>query len=227
MTSVFILAMTTIVLSFILRNSRAAETEPAITIMITLIGVMYLCNGLRFDFREDLDKMEVLKTCPVPGWQIFVSNLLPQTIFVSLLVYTAHIVRYFIDGTANEWLILIVPSIPLLTFIWAAVDNIVYLFAPVRAVSGQDTMLQNAGRMFIMMIIRMIAIAIFIFLATAPIWIWLILCAVLPWNISESFPITNIVAGLLGLPLAAAEAAFLAMLGGEMVRRFDVAFDRG
>ncbi|MFN0207824.1 MAG: putative ABC exporter domain-containing protein [Planctomycetota bacterium] len=227
LTSIFILAITTVILSFILKSSRAQSAEPWITIIITLVGVMYLCNGLRFDFREDLDKMEVLKTCPVPGWQIFISNLLPQTVFVSLLVYTAHIVRFFIDGTAHHILIVIIPATPLITFIWAAVDNIVYLFAPVRVVAGQDTMLQNAGRMFIMMIVRMVAIAIFILAASSPFLIWTILCELLPFNISESFSIVNIIIGLLGMPLAAIEAAFLAMVGGVMIRRFDVAFDRG
>ena len=47
------------------------------------VGTLYLCAGLRFDFREDLDAMESLKAWPVRPWRVFLATLLPEVVLVS------------------------------------------------------------------------------------------------------------------------------------------------
>jgi hypothetical protein len=225
--SIIILLVAGVGLPMLMQHGNRNNPEPFITIMITVVGMMYLCNGLRFDFREDLDKMEFLKTCPVSGWKIFVATLLPETLLVSLLIFLVHAIRYTVEGRLDPILFFIIPTTPLLTFIWIAVDNIAYLFAPVRPVAGQDTMLQNAGKAFIMMIVRMLAIALFIALAAIPYISWKIVCSIANIHISESWPAIDFAIALTGIPIAFGEAAILAWVGGVMIRRFDVAFDRG
>jgi hypothetical protein len=99
----------------------------------------------------------------------------------------------------------------------------VFLFAPVRFVPGQEGLLQNAGRGIVLMLLRAVLLALTMVLAGGP-----------AWGVHQG-------ALHLGLEprsaLGAALAAFflglllvdvaLVGLGGVVLRRFDVARDRG
>ena len=45
--------------------------------------------GLRFDFREELDRMATLRAWPLAPWRIFLFVVLPQAMLVSILVAIA------------------------------------------------------------------------------------------------------------------------------------------
>ena len=45
----------------------------------------------------------------------------------------------------------------LLVTVWASIDNVVFLFAPVRFTPGQEGALHHAGRALVLMLLRMVA----------------------------------------------------------------------
>lgn len=221
--SVAILALVTFFSAAVLRGERGPRAEPAASILVAVFGCMYLCGTLRFDFREDLERMEFLKTCPVPAWRLFLGTIAPQVSLVSALVSLALLVKCAIAGIFPAELPWIFLGIPLLAYTWVAIDNIVFLAAPVRGVAGQDTVLQNAGRAVVTMFLRLgvlVAVA-----ATVGLPVSLGLLA------QTFFP--DLGRPLLGIGIAAGVAAWivdgalLTLAGAWQLRRFDVARDRG
>lgn len=200
--------------------------EPAIILVITFVGSLYLSNILRLDFREDVDRMEHLKTCPAKPWQVFVANILPQTLLVSIVMYLMQAARMFTVGRVDPSLAIAIPATPLLLFILIAVDNMMFLISPARTVAGQDTMLQNSGRLLLLLLIRII------------VWLVVLGVSLLPGvaiavalNFIPAVPIWARVTGIalaiaFGFGIGAAFAVLFARLGGLALRQFDVAADR-
>ncbi|TAJ04883.1 MAG: hypothetical protein EPO68_16800 [Planctomycetota bacterium] len=187
--------------------------------MFALFGTFYLCNGLRFDFREDLGRLAVMKTWPVGAWTLFCATLLPQWSLVTLLLCGALCVLNLVDGGLSLELAPVLFAVPLLVAYWIAIDNIVFLLAPFRTTPGQDGMLQNAGRAMLMGLVRMVVYGLFagtIGLAFAGTWRLLPLAGV-----SERSALA--LGTLAGLGVGCVGAAALTWVGGRALARFDVA----
>jgi hypothetical protein len=205
------------------KKGQASESVIiGVAIGMVFVGCLYLCGGLRFDFREDLDRMEFVKTCPARPWVVFLATMTPQVVLVSALIALALLVKSAIVGRfhAVNWALL--PAIPLLTITWTSIDNIVFLAAPVRYVAGQDTVLQNAGRMVILMFVRfVIVLGVFVTLAV-PIGLAVLTALKLPATASVAIPVGCVVAFFVWL----ADVSILVAAGAWQLRRFDVARDR-
>lgn len=220
--SLMIVALLTIGASVLGLSRSGAEAEPMISIGVVFVGCLYLCSGLRFDFREDLDRMEFIKTCPVRPWVIFLANVTPQVVLVSVLIATALLVKSWIAGSFHpaNWVLL--PCIPLLTLTWVSIDNVVFLAAPVRYVPGQDTVLQNAGRTVVLMFLRLgIVLAVGLTIAV-PVGAAALVAASLP----AFGPAVLAVGGVLGFAVWAVDASILVAAGAWQIQRFDVSRDR-
>ena len=192
--------------------------------VVAVLGTLYLTSGLRFDFRDDLDRMEVIKAWPVSAPRAFAATLAPEVLLVSALVMLALCVQVLLDGhtTPLFWAVLLLQ--PPLVFAWVAVDNLVFLLAPVRFVPGQEGALQNAGRGMLLMFLRALVLLVVGLVSAGP--------AALVWFFGEStlglsqaavFVLTALVAGVV---LFACDL-LLVLVGGRCLRRFDVAKDRG
>lgn len=193
------------------------------TLLVTVLGLLYLSSGLRFDFRDELDRMESVKAWPLSSRKLFFAMLIPEVLLVSLLIAGAVLVKSAIDGGVEPVAVAAILSVPLVTFAWVAVDNSVFLLMPVRMVPGQEGALQNAGRGLLLLFLRLILIGIPLLIAS--------LAAFLVWHgiqvlhPSEAAAFGGAFAAgwcvLLGLDLVLIE------LGAWTFRRFDVARDRG
>ena len=113
-----------VVLTVIGRGSESAVP------LIAVLGTFYLASGLRFDFRSDLDRMEVIKAWPIAPAKAFGATLVPEVALVAALVMTALCVHGVAVGsfTPAFWAALALQ--PPFAFAWVAVDNAVFLFAP-------------------------------------------------------------------------------------------------
>jgi len=190
--------------------------------MIAAVGSMYLAAGLRFDFRQDLELMDLVKTWPIAPPRLFLATILPEVLLISVLLASAILVRAACVGFQPEVLSILLFQ-PLVTFAWIAVDNAVYLYSPVRFTPGQEGALQHMGRSLLLMMLRFVLLAVSLAIAGAP-------AATLILG-----------AGSIGLDPALARAialvyAWLVLLfvdvalvfgGGWILKRFDVARDRG
>lgn len=194
------------------------------TLLISLLGTVYLCSGLRFDFRDDLDRMVVIKSWPLSPRRIFAATILPEVFLVTGLLLTATTVRILLADVFHPAIWVVLASLPVVVFAWLALDNAVFLYAPVRFVPGQEGALQNAGRMILLVFLRMLIVAGLsigigllaggTYYAASVWWGWSDVRAM--WGAAA--------AGWLAL---VAFDVLLVFAGGQLVTRFDVTRDRG
>ena len=105
----------------------------------------------------------------------------------------------------------------------SAIDNAVFLYAPIRYTPGQEGALHHAGRALLLMLLRLACFA-----GTSLLILLGMLFAFLLqylFDLSErTFGILGLAFGLLAL---LGQVAGLIALGGVLLARFDVARDRG
>jgi hypothetical protein len=210
-----------VLLSLLARGIGGGADEGALVRsgFFALFGTFYLCNGLRFDFREDLGRLGVLKSWPVSPWMLFCASLLPEWALVSGLLWAGLLALNVFAGGLSLALVPIFCGVPLLVAYWISIDNIVFLLAPFRATPGQDGALQNAGRGLLMGLVRLIVYCFFastIGLAYVGTW-WL-----LP-RLGVGERLALVAATLAGLGVGTIGAGVLSWIGGRAVARFDVA----
>lgn len=192
--------------------------------LIAVLGTFYLASGLRFDFRDDLDRMEVIKAWPVSPSRTFAATLVPEVLLVAALVMTALTVHALAVGSLSRIFWAVLALQPPFVFAWVAVDNAVFLFAPVRFVPGQEGALQNAGRGMFLLFLRGVVLLLISVVSGGPALLFSFLTErYLGWPSSVTFVPAVVLAGAL---LFACDLA-LVLIGGSLLRRFDVARDRG
>ena len=219
--SALVLAFVTILSSFSFRGERDADIiAPA---LIATLGTLYLCAGLRFDFRDELDRMDQIKAWPVPPRHAFAAMILPEVCLVSVLLMSAVFIRALMSEHLAPVVVAIILLLPLLVFAWVALDNAVFLFAPVRFVPGQDGALQNAGRGLVMMLLRMLLLAVVLLMGGGAAFATFFL----------AYEVGGVAKGVASMLAAVAVWGVLFLvdlglvwLGGVTFKRFDVARDR-
>jgi hypothetical protein len=204
----------------------ATEHEAALLgpVLITVVGTVYLAVALRLDFRNDLEQMEIVKAFPARPSMVFLATILPQTVLVSVLLAAAVLVRAFATSTFPALLVPLIALQPLVTLGWVAIDNVVFLFSPVRYTPGQEGALQQTGRSVLLMIVRFTTLLAALVSAAAPAAAVYVACTQ-ALELSEEASM-GIAAAVLWCGLAIVDGA-LVLAGGFMLRRFDVARDRG
>jgi hypothetical protein len=192
------------------------------SMMIAVGGTLYLCSGLRFDFREDLDRMDVVRSWPLAPWRVFLATILPEVVLVTSLLALAIVARTAITGSFPLEVLGILTLLAPAVLGWVAIDNAVFLFWPVRLTPGSEGMLQQAGRSLVLMALR--------FVATALVAGLVIGVAALAWYGRKWVGYSNVtaivLASIAGVSVLAAECVFLIQIGGRALGRFDVARDR-
>ena len=219
--SVLVLIFVT-VLSVLLPQAQSDSlTAP---LLVAILGTFYMCAGLRFDFRDDFERMESIKAWPVAPRRLFFAMLVPEVLFVSVLLSLAVLLRALMSQSFDPQVFGIVALLPFLVFGWVALDNAVFLFSPVRMVAGQEGALQNAGRGTVLMLLRVAlislggAIAAGAALGThyaATNWL----------GASEALALW-LAFGAIGSVALVADLLLIG-IGGALLARFDLARDRG
>jgi len=192
--------------------------------LIATLGTIYLCSGLRFDFRNDLEQMELVKAFPLAPALVFLATILPEVTLVAALLAAAIFVRAFATAELHPLLLAIVALQPLVTLGWVAIDNVVFLFAPLRYTPGQEGALQHTGRSMLLALVRFTALLATLSVAGVPAAVLTYVCG---WVFDLPLEIA-LASGfaVMGVGLAVVDAA-LVFAGGYMLARFDVARDRG
>jgi len=191
--------------------------------LIAILGTVYLCSGLRFDFREELERMDVIRAWPLAPARVFLASLLPEVVLVALLVMATILVQALLTHGLSVLVGGVLACLPFLVFTWVALDNIVFLLAPVHFVPGQDGFVQNAGRRMIQACLLLLSFLVFSATGAGGFVAGYLGAGAL--GASEAVARVAGVAGLLAVLFAG--DALLVLAGGAVLRRFDVARDRG
>lgn len=187
--------------------------------MVAGFGTFYLCIGLRFDFREDLDLIGLLRTWPIAPWKLFLATLIPETMLVSTMIALGVGGLALYHGSTDPRLLLVLGAVPFAVLAWTSIDNATFLFSPVRMGAAHDGALQNAGRAMVLMLVRTLVLVLCGALACVP---YIVLDSVLELPMLVSVGVGCIA----GVAILCAEIAVLVFLGGEVLRRFDVPRDQ-
>jgi hypothetical protein len=188
------------------------------------LGTMDLCGGLRFDFREDLERMEAIKTWPVSPFVLFAATLLPEWVLVTSVLSAGVLGLALLCGDLGLVLLPVLLGLPMVAASWIMIDNIVFLFAPTRFVPGQDGALQNAGRVMIVALVRMLVVGLLLVaVGLSGLGTWFLARHAL--ELPEPLAV-GLGAGAACWVWLVALAALL-YAGGLLLRRFDVARERG
>jgi hypothetical protein len=205
-------------------ESRAQGSLVIGTVLISLFGTGYLCAGLKFDFRGRLEHMEQVRVWPVAPWRVFLATILPEVVYVTCLIWGAILAQAAWIGAWHPALVAALLFQPLLVLTWVALDNAVFLRAPVRYVPGQESALQSMGRAIVLMLLRALVLVVALGVAVLPgVGAGLTLAAAFGLSRGAAVAVGGVVAWLGILAVAAA----LVWAGGRILARFDVARDRG
>jgi hypothetical protein len=154
---------------------------------------------------------------------VFLATLLPEVVLVTCLLAGTIVLEASAAARVSAHVVGIVGALPFLVFAWVALDNLVFLFAPVRIVPGQDGLVQNAGR-------RMIQIGLqfglgLLVAGCGSLAFWGARAAAVRVGMGAALALVAGYVAVLGV-LVAWDAS-LVLAGGAVLRRFDVARDRG
>ncbi len=221
--SVLILCLVTIFVSSTFNSSSNKDVLGG-SLLITVLGTLYLGAGLRFDYREDLDRMAAIKAWPVGPMRAFVFTILPEVFLIASLVSAGVVARCAWSMSFHIALLPGLLALPMFVFAWVGLDNAVFLFAPVRITPGQDGALHNTGRAMVVMFVR----GILAMLLLAVIGGVGLLCNFVAVNLLGAGHAVGIAAGVSGTVLVMfASDVFVAWTGGKLLRRFDLSRERG
>ncbi len=196
-------------------DGGAPDPRPARGLPVLLLGLVYLTVGLRFDFREDIDRIDQLKALPVSAAKLFWGTLLPQWAWVVLLGESAMVLLVVLAGGIDLGTGVAMLALPGALALWMALDNALFLLWPIRVIPGQEGAVQNMGRNLVLLFLRVLLFMALLALSGGLGWLGWWLGGL--WDASSP----AVLAVLLGsLPLA----GFLWLtgrVGALLLRRFD------
>lgn len=223
--SALIIAFLTILGTVVTRGREVEGDEKLLlvgSILIAGVGTLYMCAGLRFDFRADLELMDRIKTWPLAPWRLFLATILPEVLLVSGMLFLAVLGRALWIGTYHPAVVGVLAFQPLGTLTWVALDNAVFLFSPIRYTPGEEGALHNMGRSMLLMILRGVLLGVVGAVVVLPA---ILLYTILEDSVTTAEAAAWIAGSLAWFALLLVDLA-LVFLGGKMLSRFDVARDK-
>lgn len=198
---------------FLVRGSMAEGVLPALAAPVVMFLLIVFPQFLQFDFRGDVDRMDLLKTLPLGSVAIACGQLLAPTVFL-LVIELCLLGAIALAGVLPPRLLLaIVPFLPLGNLIVFAVENLIWLLYPYRMAVAGTADFQAMVRQMMLMMLKMLVLGMVFGVAVG--------AGVIAWLISNSFP-----AGLAAAWCASAAAcASLVPLVAWAFQRFDPATD--
>ena len=166
-------ARTTLIVFFVATLAAAwfvqhmLHVEPLSPILV-IAGwlTLFTTNLLRFDFRGDLEQMDVLKSLPVRPAAVVIGEIAaPVTILSTMhfLLLLGLIIVAPQDGTiALCAALLVIPT----NMLFSLLENYIFLLFPVREMTVSPGDLQGTGRRMVVLVIKLLGVLIAGLLAT-------------------------------------------------------------
>jgi len=154
---------------FILKTRIAIEpNDPILGWQLVYFAQIVALIALLFsgfaDFRSDADKIEILKSLPLPPWAVTLGYLVFPTITLCVFMWVLECIafflvnRYFPEFPAMRGLAAAAVFTPVMAFVFAAAANLCFLIFPVRGeIHGK--LIGNVLLQFFALVICNIALA--------------------------------------------------------------------
>jgi hypothetical protein len=187
----------------------------------TVLGmtIAMLTPLLTFDFRGDIDRLDVLKALPLPPWRVALGQLLGPTLILSAVQLLVLALVEALWGGAEVLLLGVAVFALPFNFLSFGLENLMFLWFPTRLAPSAPGDFQMMGRQTLMMAAKFAALGLVIVPAAV--------AGILTYALAE------LVLEVRGVPPALA-AAWLVLTGlstgvipllAHAFRRFDVARD--
>src|SRR5262249_5618674 len=137
-----------------------AETGPrpevAVALALAVFGmsVITLPAMLTFDFRGDVDRMDVLKALPIAPWRLAVGQLVAPVLLLTLIQLAVLGVIQALWGGLEHYLPLIAVLAWPVNFLSLGIDNLLFLWFPGRLVAVTPGDFQMMGRQMLLLLAK-------------------------------------------------------------------------
>jgi hypothetical protein len=162
------LALLVCILGAILAGPLIAESEgnrqnrevmgPVVAVGVLVYLSLLMTALVPFDFRGDLDRMEVLKSLPLPAWRVAVGQLLVPVALISLIQLLVLVAVQIVWGEVILAMVVVMAFAPPLNFLVFGVDNLTFLWFPSRLMASNPGDFQAMGRNMLFLIIKMLVV---------------------------------------------------------------------
>jgi hypothetical protein len=135
------------------RGQPSAYAGIGVTVMVAFT---LLPQWLQFDFRVDIDRVDVLKGLPISGWAVVLGELAAPVLVASAAQLLMLALLGFLQGQlAAAWVIaaFLVPPGNLVVF---GIENLFFLLFPFRPVQLGTGDLQSVGRQMLLGLVRLL-----------------------------------------------------------------------
>jgi hypothetical protein len=159
--TVWLLFLFPVILSLLSGNPKTTGLSPSLGPMsfiatFTIIGSAMI----GFDFRSDLDRMEGLKTLPIPPSRLVFSQMLVPAAVMTIGQWLALGLLAWFVPTERPALLAVAFVLPLFNLLVIEVENLYFLWYPVRLTSGQSVDFQAMGRQFLVTLAKMATVGL-------------------------------------------------------------------
>jgi Putative ABC exporter len=138
------------------REQTALMMISSVLFWLTVI----LSTLVPFDFRGDLDRMDVLKTLPIRPWRLAVGQLLTPVLLVSAVQCLILGVVMIAWGEWHPWLVTGIAFTLPFNFLLFGLDNLLFLWFPSRLVASNPGDFQALGRNVLFLLVKLVFLGV-------------------------------------------------------------------
>jgi len=114
---------------------------------------------LPFDFRGDLDRMDVLKALPLPAWRIVLGQLLAPVLLIVLFQWLVLAIVQFLEHRVDGILLALSAFLLPVNVLLFAIENLFFLWFPTRIMIAASDF-QSLGRMMLLWIAKVFTLLV-------------------------------------------------------------------
>lgn len=127
---------------------------------LLVMSVVMLPSMTPYDFRGDVDRMDVLKTLPIRPWAVVVGQLIAPVILMAVVQLGLLLLAQLALGGMATLLFAVLLLVGPINFLTIAVDNLLFLVFPARMGPQTAGDFQSVGRQMIQLIVKVAALGI-------------------------------------------------------------------
>ena len=157
--------------AFLFLGANAREAGPvALGVVMGLIGwlTIFLTTALPFDFRGDIDRIEVLKTLPIAPTRLAAGQLVAPVALLTSLQWGLLALLSMATGKVEPVAVAVAAfAVPFNTLLFA-VENLIFLWFPTRMVASNPGDLQVMGRVVLLLMAKLFGVGLAVGIAALP-----------------------------------------------------------
>jgi hypothetical protein len=173
---------------------RIEEGSSVAMALALLFGLALIVTPmLPFDFRADLDRMDILKTLPLPAWRLVLGQLLVPVVLIGVLQGILLVALVAVRGKVEPLVLAGTAFLPPVNCLLFGLDNLLFLWFPTRLAPASPGDLQALGRQMVLWMVKFLVLQVMagiaflfgfvVYLLTGGSWVagaalgWLVLAA--------------------------------------------------